>query len=63
MLKLDLDNLTVDSFNTSEVSAPGSPRYLYAQQSKLEYTVLQHTERVSCYASDCGTCGGSECWA
>jgi hypothetical protein len=63
MLKLDLDTLTVDSFNTSELSAPTAPRYMYAQESQIRYTVLRHTEQVSCYASDCGTCGGTECWA
>jgi hypothetical protein len=62
MLKLDLDKLTVDSFRTSELSAPDSPRFMYEQESKIYCTVLQHTEQVSCYASDCGTCGGTECW-
>jgi hypothetical protein len=63
MLKLDLDTLTVDSFTTSELSATDSPRFLYAQQSRIHYTVLQHTQQVSCNASDCGTCGGTDCWA
>ncbi len=60
MMKLDLDKLTVDSFNTS---AADSPDYMYEQASKIHNTVLQHTQQISCRASDCGTCGGTDCWA
>lgn len=59
MLKLDLDTLTVDSFNTSAADSPSS---MYAQESQIHYTVLRHTEQISCRASDCGTCGGTDCW-
>lgn len=56
MLKLDLDALRVESFTAESVSE-------YEQASRIHYTVLRHTEQISCYASDCGTCGGTECWA
>jgi hypothetical protein len=54
MLKLDLDDLRVESFTASSMRESAA--------SEIHYTVLRHTEQISCYASDCGTCGGTDCW-
>jgi hypothetical protein len=58
-LALALENLGVESFTTGT----GGPEDGVGAQSYYQHTVLYHTEQVSCYNTDCGTCGGTDCWA
>jgi hypothetical protein len=55
-LALDPDQLHVDSF------VADGPAQLIALPT-IHDTVLRPTEAISCYRTDCGTCGGTDCWA
>jgi hypothetical protein len=57
-LVLDPELLAVESFSTA---TPGASMTIAT--SVIHDTVARSTEWVSCYASDCGTCGGTDCWA
>jgi hypothetical protein len=69
-LKLNLDEMTVDSFLVDSIpSGTGTVKgHSYSDEyeqeaqvmgSQIQKTVLYHTEQVSCG----GTCGSCPCWA
>lgn len=57
-LSLDPESLAVESF--SATSKPGETQL--PGTSVIHDTVLRSTEWISCFKSDCGTCGGTDCW-
>ncbi|HET7464520.1 MAG TPA: hypothetical protein VFJ82_24890 [Longimicrobium sp.] len=56
-LVLDPELLAVESFTAA---IPDGSANLVS--SIIRDTVARETEWISCYASDCGTCGGTDCW-